>query len=64
MGTTPARHVAEVRLAAAKRLLGIGHLDIGSIAAACGYAHQQHFTNRFKASTGLTPSQFRAAAGP
>lgn len=60
-GTTPARYVADVRLATAKRLLATHAIDIRAVAAACGYAHQQHFANRFKAATGFTPSQFRTA---
>ena len=60
-GTTPARYIADVRLATAKRLLATHTVDIKAVATACGYAHQQHFANRFKAITGFTPSEFRTA---
>jgi AraC family transcriptional regulator len=29
------------------------------IASSCGFAHQSHFTSRFKQATGLTPTRWR-----
>jgi AraC family transcriptional regulator len=60
--TTPARYLADLRLVEAKRLLVEGELSIADISSVCGYAHPQHFATRFKASTGMTPSQFRTSA--
>ncbi|MCA1923183.1 helix-turn-helix domain-containing protein, partial [Buttiauxella noackiae] len=36
-------------------------LSLTDIAMACGFSSASHFSNRFKATTGVTPSQLRAA---
>jgi AraC family transcriptional regulator len=36
--------------------------DLIDIAADCGFAHQSHFTSRFKQATGLTPTKWRRQA--
>jgi AraC family transcriptional regulator len=33
--------------------------DLAVIARDCGFAHQSHFTSRFKQATGLTPTKWR-----
>jgi AraC family transcriptional regulator len=35
---------------------------LAEIAAECGFAHQSHFTSRFKQATGLTPTRWRRFA--
>jgi AraC family transcriptional regulator len=35
---------------------------LAEIATACGFAHQSHFTSRFKQATGLTPTRWRRFA--
>jgi AraC family transcriptional regulator len=74
MGTTPARlsqrlrrstglsawgFVQKHRIAMAKLLLRNHALTIADIAARLGYFDQSHFTNAFRAATGLTPGSFR-----
>jgi AraC family transcriptional regulator len=36
-----------------------GDKDLVEIANFCGFAHQSHFTSRFKQATGLTPTGWR-----
>lgn len=54
-----------------RRLLKAGHqlstaehgrLQIGAVAYSCGFSSQAHFSRRFKAHHGVTPSEFRQAA--
>jgi AraC family transcriptional regulator len=35
---------------------------LSEIAKECGFAHQSHFTSRFKQATGLTPTRWRRLA--
>jgi AraC family transcriptional regulator len=51
---------AEAQVELAKRLIRDG-LTLIDIADQCGFAHQSHFTARFKQLTGQTPTQYRAA---
>ncbi len=51
--------LADVRLAAASRLLLGGTQSPAEIGYLCGYADQAHFTREFKRQTALTPAQFR-----
>ena len=45
--------------AKAKRELLAREKDLAQIATDCGFAHQSHFTSRFKQATGLTPTRWR-----
>jgi AraC family transcriptional regulator len=36
-------------------------LPLTDIALACGFSSASHFSNRFKSTLGITPSQLRAA---
>jgi len=45
----------------AKGLVQFSQQPLTDIALACGFSSASHFSNRFKASTGFTPSQLRAA---
>ncbi|MBC8453940.1 helix-turn-helix domain-containing protein [PVC group bacterium] len=49
----------EIRIALAKRLLATSSMNISSIADACGFADQSHFTKTFKSEITLTPGKFR-----
>ncbi|MCY1482608.1 HTH-type transcriptional activator RhaR [compost metagenome] len=60
-GVPPHRYVLARRLARACQLLRKGALPLGEIALACGFASASHFSNRFRAALGGTPSQYRAA---
>lgn len=59
---TPRQMIHKVRLEHAHRLLHTG-MPITEIAMQCGYADHSAFTRQFKMLTGLTPRQYRDAAG-
>ena len=61
-GVTPMRYVLEQRLERGRHLLTHNTLDVTAIAITCGFVHPQHFATRFKAQTGLTPTQYRRVA--
>ena len=50
------------RVDLAKRLLADARMTIIEVAAACGFAHQEHLTRVFRTWTGTTPAAFRRAA--
>ncbi len=56
---TPIDYVLRVRLLMARRRLSQSHDALGTIALECGFYDQSHFTRAFRASTGLTPREFR-----
>ena len=60
-GLPPHAYRLQLRLAAAKQLLGLGEPP-AAVAAALGFADQSHLTKRFKGAFGVTPGQFAAAA--
>jgi AraC family transcriptional regulator len=49
----------ECQIHAAKTHLLSRTKDLADIAKDCGFAHQSHFTSRFKQATGLTPTRWR-----
>lgn len=52
--------LSELRIDEAKRmLLEDENFKLEAIAAACGFSHRNYLHNRFKAITGLTPSEWR-----
>jgi AraC-like DNA-binding protein len=57
-GTTPKYAVDVLRIEEAKRRLLAGD-EITAIALELGFAHQSHFTSRFKAYVGVTPGAWR-----
>ncbi|WP_342320584.1 AraC family transcriptional regulator [Kosakonia sp. BYX6] len=60
MGLAPHQFVMQRRMARAKDLLLNSDQPLTTIALACGFNSASHFSNRFKAAKGLTPSQLRA----
>jgi len=60
---TPRQMLLKTRLDAASRLLE-GDSSITDIAARCGYNDHSAFTRQFKATVGVTPSQYRALLRP
>jgi transcriptional regulator GlxA family with amidase domain len=58
---TPGQIYTRVRMAAAHRLLVDTDTSIGEIGNATGFPNASHFTRRFRASYGVTPSELRAA---
>lgn len=59
MGMPVARFTERERLHRAARLLRLTRLSVGEIAAECGYDNAFHFSNRFKAQYGGSPSHYR-----
>lgn len=62
LGITPKHYLFDCQIAEAKRQLAQGEMDLRQISAHCGFAHQSHFTSRFKQATGLTPTRWRRLA--
>ncbi|APZ06567.1 AraC family transcriptional regulator [Kosakonia cowanii JCM 10956 = DSM 18146] len=60
MGVAPHQFVMQRRMARAKALLLSSNRSLTDIALACGFNSASHFSNRFKAAKGITPSQLRA----
>jgi len=55
---TPRQLIIKTRIDAASRLLA-GDASVADIAQACGYADHSAFTRQFRATTGITPSEYR-----
>jgi AraC family transcriptional regulator len=51
------------RIIRARALIAAG-MPLAQIAAACGFDSQSHLTRGFRAATGATPGQYRAALAP
>ena len=58
-GLTPKHFLLECQINEAKSHLVARTKDLVKIAADCGFAHQSHFTSRFKQAAGLTPTRWR-----
>ncbi len=61
MGLAPHQYVMQRRMAQAKRQIINSDLPLTDIALACGFNSASHFSNRFRAVYGITPSQLRAS---
>ena len=57
--TTPHRHLVDLRLAAAARMLSGTDRTVGEISAACGYENAAHFGAAFRRRHGTSPGEFR-----
>lgn len=62
IGQTPKHFLLGCQIHEAKRLLASRRRELSQIATDCGFAHQSHFTSRFKQATGLTPTRWRRLA--
>ena len=62
VGRTPKQFLVSCQIHEAKRLLVRQPGAISQIAADCGFAEQSHFANRFRETTGLTPTRWRQRA--
>jgi AraC family transcriptional regulator len=56
----PHRYVLARRLARGCQWLRDSDLPLGQVALLCGFASASHFSNRFRAALGATPSDYRA----
>ena len=61
-GITPKQFMLNCQVNAAKAYLAAGDKDLVEISRLCGFAHQSHFTSRFKQAAGLTPTGWRRYA--
>jgi AraC family transcriptional regulator len=61
MGTSPHRHVVELRIDRAKHLLRDHTRSVLEVALASGFESQSHFGRVFRRVVGVTPSHYRAA---
>jgi AraC-like DNA-binding protein len=59
LGTTPKHFLFDCQILQAKRHLSEGERPLTEIATAAGFAHQSHFTSRFRQATGFTPTRWR-----
>lgn len=59
---TTAQFIRKTRIEAAARMLAKTHQPIIDIALDCGYGDQSAFTRQFKATVGIAPGAYRAAA--
>jgi AraC-like DNA-binding protein len=62
LGLTPKHFLMECQIHECKKQLLARQKDLAKIASDCGFAHQSHFTSRFKQVTGLTPTRWRRMA--
>jgi transcriptional regulator GlxA family with amidase domain len=58
-GRSPGRHVEDLRLDAARRLLEGSDLAVEVVAARCGFASREVLHRTFRRRLGVTPSQYR-----
>lgn len=61
-GKTPHRFVLERRLGHAAEMLRTGRASIAEVARGCGFRSAAHFSVKFHARFGVTPSQYRRSA--
>ena len=62
LGLTPKQYLLDCQIQLAKAELISGEKELVQIAKECGFAHQSHFTSRFKQATGFTPTRWRKMA--
>jgi len=62
LGLTPKQYLLDCQIHQAKTDLLAREKELVQIAKECGFAHQSHFTSRFKQATGLTPTRWRRMA--
>lgn len=59
-GLAPGEYITEKRIGMAKKLIQNDiNASLTYIAYECGFSTSSHFSNAFKASTGLSPAQYR-----
>jgi transcriptional regulator GlxA family with amidase domain len=63
LGKTPARHLEDLRLEAARRQLELTALSLEEVADASGFASAETLRRVFKRRLGVTPGQYRASFG-
>jgi len=61
--TTPYQYVLNRRIDEAQRLLTTTEMPIRAVGSAVGFSTPSHFASTFRQRVGVTPSQYRLAAG-
>lgn len=61
--SSPMRHLERLRLERAMQLLRLSTHNLYDLAAAVGFCDAKHFSRRFHAIVGMTPSDYRRSAG-
>ena len=64
LGKTPAKHIEDLRLEAARRHLEGSSLSTDEVADACGLASAEVLRRMFQRRLHVTPGQYRASFGP
>ncbi|MFI7614452.1 helix-turn-helix domain-containing protein [Nonomuraea terrae] len=59
-GRTPMHAVRQARVRHAASLLEITDMDVGQVAAACGFVSPFHFSRAFRRAYGVPPREYRA----
>ncbi|MFD3520105.1 helix-turn-helix transcriptional regulator [Streptomyces sp. NPDC058653] len=59
LGVSPVEGLERLRLARAEPLLWLSNLSLRAVAVQCGFADAYHFSRRFRAVYGMSPSAFR-----
>ena len=59
-GLAPHQYVMQRRMDRAQQMVRYTTQSLTDIALCCGFSSASHFSNRFKAVNGMTPSQLRA----
>ncbi|MFC8823865.1 helix-turn-helix transcriptional regulator [Streptomyces sp. NPDC057137] len=59
LGVSPVEGLERLRLARAEPLLWLSNLSLRAVAVQCGFADAYHFSRRFRAVCGMSPSAFR-----
>ncbi len=58
VGVSPKHFLVECQSFRAKEQLALGHKNLQQVARDSGFAHQSHFTSRFRQVSGLTPRRW------
>ena len=61
-GVTPSQHITRTRIQLAAQLLVQSEESVAEVALNCGYCDHSAFTRAFRATMGMTPSQYRETA--
>jgi transcriptional regulator GlxA family with amidase domain len=62
LGCSPTTYVAVRRVERAKLMFTSTREGLGTIALACGFADQSHFSRRFRHVVGMSPARWRRAS--
>jgi transcriptional regulator GlxA family with amidase domain len=63
VGKTPAKHIEDLRLEAARRHMELAAMTLEEVAISCGFASAETLRRAFMRRLGVTPSQYRACFG-